>query len=200
MIKNIGDKMKKKWVLLLLLPMLVLVGCGKNKKVETTTSESENVGMVIKDTEKKRSDVINNILVGNSKMSFNNVNYDIMSDGQFNQNELWGTFENKDKKDVYIQIDAFDNEHPMYGDIEGYELEGVTWDTLEYVQYLIVMEQAIQYSKDGKALMFKARTGDVLFSVTIFSKKKLTEEDILDLKALAKSIKVEYVENQIGPS
>lgn len=192
--------MKKRWGLLFLIPLLVLVGCGKDKKEETATSDSEHVGMVIKDTKKQRSDVINNILVGNTKMSFNNVNYDIMSDGQFNQNELWGTFESKNRKDVSIQIDAFDNEHPMFGEVSGYELEGITWAEPEPVQYLVVMEQELQYSKDGKALMYKARTGDVLFSVAIFSQKKLSEEEVLDLKSLAKGIKFEYVESQIGPS
>jgi hypothetical protein len=47
--------------------------------------------------------------------------------------------------------------------------------------------------------MYKARTGDVLFSVAMFGKKKLTEEEVLELKALAKGIKIEYVENQINP-
>lgn len=179
--------------------ILMLTGCSKNKKAEEKTTESEPVGMVIDTKEKKRSDVINNILVGRSKMSFNNVNYDIMSDGQFGQDELWGTFESETNKNTYIQIDAFDNEQAIYGDIYSYELEGVSWDEAEPVQYLNYMEEALQYSKDGKSLMYKARTGDVLFSVAMFGKKKLTEEEVLELKALAKGIKIEYVENQINP-
>ena len=55
--------MKKKWVLLLLIPLLVLVGCGKKEKKQEVTNSSEK-GMVIKDEGKKRSDIINNILVG----------------------------------------------------------------------------------------------------------------------------------------
>jgi len=56
--------------------IFMLTGCSKNKKAEEKTTESEPVGMVIDTKEKKRSDVINNILVGRSKMSFNNVNYE----------------------------------------------------------------------------------------------------------------------------
>ncbi|MBO0429412.1 hypothetical protein [Vagococcus fluvialis] len=191
--------MKKTRILLLMVSIFMLTGCSKNKKAEEKTTESEPVGMVIDTKEKKRSDVINNILVGRSKMSFNNVNYDIMSDGQFGQDELWGTFESETNKNTYIQIDAFDNEQAIYGDIYSYELEGVSWDEAEPVQYLNYMEEALQYSKDGKSLMYKARTGDVLFSVAMFGKKKLTEEEVLELKALAKGIKIEYVENQINP-
>ena len=191
--------MKKTRILLLMVSIFMLTGCSKNKKAEEKTTESETVGMVIDTKEKKRSDVINNILVGRSKMSFNNVNYDIMSDGQFGQDELWGTFESETNKNTYIQIDAFDNEQAIYGDIYSYELEGVSWDEAEPVQYLNYMEEALQYSKDGKSLMYKARTGDVLFSVAMFGKKKLTEEEVLELKALAKGIKIEYVENQINP-
>lgn len=191
--------MKKTRILLLMVSIFMLTGCSKNKKAEEKTTESEPVGMVIDTKEKKRSDVINNILVGRSKMSFNNVNYDIMSDGQFGQDELWGTFESETNKNTYIQIDAFDNEQAIYGDIYSYELEGVSWDEAEPVQYLNYMEEALQYSKDGKSLMYKARTGDVLFSVAMFGKKKLTEEEVLELKALAKGIKIEYVENQISP-
>ncbi|MGF2055835.1 hypothetical protein [Vagococcus fluvialis] len=191
--------MKKTRILLLMVSIFMLTGCSKNKKAEEKTTESESVGMVIDTKEKKRSDVINNILVGRSKMSFNNVNYDIMSDGQFGQDELWGTFESETNKNTYIQIDAFDNEQAIYGDIYSYELEGVSWNEAEPVQYLNYMEEALQYSKDGKSLMYKARTGDVLFSVAMFGKKKLTEEEVLELKALAKGIKIEYVENQINP-
>ena len=191
--------MKKTRILLLMVSIFMLTGCSKNKKAEEKTTESEPGGMVIDTKEKKRSDVINNILVGRSKMSFNNVNYDIMSDGQFGQDELWGTFESETNKNTYIQIDAFDNEQAIYGDIYSYELEGVSWDEAEPVQYLNYMEEALQYSKDGKSLMYKARTGDVLFSVAMFGKKKLTEEEVLELKALAKGIKIEYVENQINP-
>lgn len=191
--------MKKTRLLLLMVSIFMLTGCSKNKKAEEKTTESEPVGMVIDTKEKKRSDVINNILVGHSKMSFNNVNYDIMSDGQFGQDELWGTFESEVNKNTYIQIDAFDNEQAIYGDIYSYELEGVSWDEAEPVQYLNYMEEALQHSKDGKSLMYKARTGDVLFSVAMFGKKKLTEEEVLELKALAKGIKIEYVENQINP-
>lgn len=191
--------MKKTRILLLMVSIFMLTGCSKNKKAEEKTTESEPVGMVIDTKEKKRSDVINNILVGRSKMSFNNVNYDIISDGQFGQDELWGTFESETNKNTYIQIDAFDNEQAIYGDIYSYELEGVSWDEAEPVQYLNYMEEALQYSKDGKSLMYKARTGDVLFSVAMFGKKKLTEEEVLELKALAKGIKIEYVENQINP-
>lgn len=191
--------MKKTRILLLMVSIFMLTGCSKNKNAEEKTTESEPVGMVIDTKEKKRSDVINNILVGRSKMSFNNVNYDIMSDGQFGQDELWGTFESETNKNTYIQIDAFDNEKAIYGDIYSYELEGVSWDEAEPVQYWNYMEEALQYSKDGKSLMYKARTGDVLFSVAMFGKKKLTEEEVLELKALAKGIKIEYVENQINP-
>lgn len=45
--------------------------------------------------------------------------------------------------------------------------------------------------------MYKARTGDVIFSVTMFGKEKLTNKDILNLKEIAKSIKVEYVADQM---
>ena len=191
--------MKKKWLVLLLIPVFVLTSCGKKNASETTKASSEPSGMVIKTTTKKRSDVINNILVGNSKISFNNVKYDMMSDGEFKQHELWGTFEAEGNKNTYIQLDAFDNQQPVYGELSGYELDGVKWDEAEAVQYLNLQEEALQYSKDGKVLMYKARTGDLIFSVTMFGKKKLAEEEVLELKALAKGIKIEYVENQINP-
>ncbi|MDT2863757.1 hypothetical protein [Vagococcus carniphilus] len=189
--------MKKKWVLLLLIPLLVLVGCGNKEKKQEVTNSSEK-GMVIKDEGKKRSDIINNILVGKSKISFNNAPYDKMSDGKFTQSELWGTFQNKSDNKTSIQINAADSLQKIYGDINGYELKGVKWDVEDPVQYLGVMEEALQYSKDKKALMYKARTGDIIFSVTMFSKNKLTDKNELELKRLAKGIKVEYVEGQIG--
>lgn len=192
-----GDEMKKKWLILLFLMFLVVSGCSKDKDKETKTS-SEAQGVVVEDKVEKRSDIINNILVGNTKLSFNNNDFDIMSEGQFNQNELWGTFKSETKDTIYIQLDAFDNTQAMYGEISGYELEGITWGETEYVQYLNVMEEAIQYSQDGKALMFKARTGDVIFSVTMFGNEKLTDEEILELKSLAKGIKFEFVGDQIG--
>lgn len=192
-----GDEMKKKWLILLFLTFLVVSGCSKDKDKETKTS-SEVQGVVVEDKVEKRSDIINNILVGNTKLSFNNNDFDIMSEGQFNQNELWGTFKSETKDTIYIQLDAFDNTQAMYGEISGYELEGITWAETEYVQYLNVMEEAIQYSQDGKALMFKARTGDVIFSVTMFGTEKLTDEEILELKSLAKGIKFEFVGDQIG--
>ena len=192
--------MKTKWILLLLIPLLILVGCGKDKKDETTISTSEPEGMVIEETVKKRSDVINNILVGNSKISFNNVDYDVMSEGEFKQSELWGTFKKDEKSNTYLQIDAFSNEESIYGDLEGFELKDVDWSEAEPVQYLGMMEEALQYSKDGNTLMYKARSGDIIFSVTLFGEKKLTEEEVLELKALAKGIKIEYVGDQIGTS
>ena len=185
---------------MLLIPLLILVGCGKDKKDETTISTSEPEGMVIEETVKKRSDVINNILVGNSKISFNNVDYDVMSEGEFKQSELWGTFKKDEKSNTYLQIDAFSNEESIYGDLEGFELKDVDWSEAEPVQYLGMMEEALQYSKDGNTLMYKARSGDIIFSVTLFGEKKLTEEEVLELKALAKGIKIEYVGDQIGTS
>ncbi len=188
--------MKKAWILLIL-PFLVLVSCGKKEEVKPTTKSSEAKGMVIKDDGKKRSDIINNILVGKSKFSFNNAPYDTMSDGKFTQSELWGTFQSKKDPTTIIQINASDNEQKIYGDITGYELEGIKWDTEEIVQYSGFMEEALQFSKDKKSLMYKARTGDVIFSVTMFTEKELTDKNILSLKTLAKGIKVEFVENQV---
>ncbi|MEG0254656.1 MAG: hypothetical protein RR669_03675 [Vagococcus sp.] len=188
--------MRKKIILLLLIPSLFLVSCGKKEKAQSTKVSTEDKGMVIKDDEKKRSDIINNILVGKSKISFNNTSYDVMSDGEFTQSNLWGTFQNKKDKKTSIQINASDNEQKIYGDLTGYELEDVKWDVEEPVQYLGVMEEALQYSTDKKTLMFKARTGDVIFSVTMFGKEKLTNKNVLELKKLAKGIKVEFVNGQ----
>ena len=153
--------------------------------------------MVIKDKKGKRSTVVNNMLVGHSKISFNNEKYDILSEGKFNQQTLWGTFQQENNRNTYIQIDAFDNTQKMYGDISGYVLDGIKWGEEEPVQYLGVMEEALQPSKDKKTLMYKARTGDIIFSVTMFGKDKLTNKEILDLKEIAKSIKIEYVADQM---
>lgn len=184
-------------IVLIVTSFFLLASCGKKEVKETKTSESDISSVTVEES-KKRSDVINNILLGNTKISFNNTTYDLMSEGEFNQNEIWGTFESDNQKDLYIQLDGFNNEQPLYGDIYSYELEGIKWAEAEPVQYLNIMEEAIQFSEDGKVLMFKGRTGDILFSVTMFGEKKLTEENILELKALAKGIKIEYVENQIS--
>lgn len=189
--------MKKMGIVLIVTSFFLLASCGKKEVKETKTSESDISSVTVEES-KKRSDVINNILLGNTKISFNNTTYDLMSEGEFNQNEIWGTFESDNQKDLYIQLDGFNNEQPLYGDIYSYELEGIKWAEAEPVQYLNIMEEAIQFSEDGKVLMFKGRTGDILFSVTMFGEKKLTEENILELKALAKGIKIEYVENQIS--
>lgn len=191
--------MKKTWILLAL-PMLLLVSCGNKEETKTMVKNSEPRGMVIKDDGKKRSDIINNILVGKSKFSFNNAPYDKMSDGKFTQSEMWGTFESKDDPTTIVQINASDNQQKIYGDIIGYELEDVKWDTEEAVQYSGFMEEALQFSKDKKTLMYKARTGDVIFSITMFGQKKLTDKNILSLKTLAKGVKVEYVEEQVTSS
>lgn len=182
--------------LILLFLFVGLSGCGE-KKTQTQETTESTTGMVVKDKKGKRSTVVNNMLVGHSKISFNNEKYDILSEGKFTQETLWGTFQQENNQKTYIQIDAFDNTQKMYGDIEGYVLDGVKWDEAEPVQYLGVMEEALQPSKDKKALMFKARTGDVIFSVTMFGKEKLTNKDILNLKEIAKSIKVEYVADQM---
>ncbi len=189
--------MKNKFLLLLVIPLLTLVGCGKEETKKNTKISSAEKGMIIKDDGKKKSDIINNILVGKSKISFNNNPYDKMSDGKFTQSELWATFQNKKNKDLTLQINAADSFQKIYGDIAGYELDGVEWGEEDIVQYIGVMEEALQFSKDEKVLMYKARTGDVIFSVTMFGKKKLTDENILELKRIAKGIKVEYVEGQI---
>ncbi|HCM90064.1 MULTISPECIES: hypothetical protein [Vagococcus] len=191
--------MKKTWILLAL-PMLLLVSCGNKEETKTMVKNSEPRGMVIKDDGKKRSDIINNILVGKSKFSFNNAPYDKMSDGKFTQSEMWGTFKSKDDPTTIVQINASDNQQKIYGDIIGYELEDVKWDTEEAVQYSGFMEEALQFSKDKKTLMYKARTGDVIFSITMFGQKKLTDKNILSLKTLAKGVKVEYVEEQVTSS
>ncbi|MFW8053627.1 hypothetical protein [Vagococcus fluvialis] len=190
--------MKKVSTIMLTLSLLLLVGCGKKDKNETISSSEKPIETTVEEPAKQRSDVINNILLGNTKISFNNTSFDLMSEGTFNQNEIWGTFESNEQKDVYIQIDGFNSEQPIYGDIYTYEIEGIKWAEAEPVQYLNIMEEAIQFSEDGKELMYKGRTGDILFSVTMFGKKKLTEEQVLELKALAKGIKIEYVENQIS--
>ncbi|RHH71449.1 MULTISPECIES: hypothetical protein [Vagococcus] len=182
--------------LILLFLLVGLSGCGE-KKTQTQETTESTTGMVVKDKKRKRSTVVNNMLVGHSKISFNNEKYDILSEGKFTQETLWGTFQQENNQKTYIQIDAFDNTQKMYGDIEGYVLDGVQWDEAEPVQYLGVMEEALQPSKDKKVLMYKARTGDVIFSVTMFGKEKLTNKDILNLKEIAKSIKVEYVADQM---
>lgn len=188
--------MKNIKYLILLLFLVGLSGCG-NKKSNTKETTESTVGMVIKDKKRKRSTVVNNMLVGHSKISFNNEKYDVLSEGKFSQQTLWGTFQQENNRNTYIQIDAFDNTQKMYGDISGYVLDGVKWGEEEPVQYLGVMEEALQPSKDKKALMYKGRTGDVIFSVTMFGKDKLTNKEILDLKEIAKSIKVEYVADQM---
>ncbi|MGY3704440.1 hypothetical protein BW731_10245 [Vagococcus martis] len=188
--------MKHANYLILLFLLVGLSGCGE-KKTQTQETTESTTGMVVKDKKGKRSTVVNNMLVGHSKISFNNEKYDILSEGKFTQESLWGTFQQENNQKTYIQIDAFDNTQKMYGEIEGYVLDGVKWDEAEPVQYLGVMEEALQHSKDKKVLMYKARTGDVIFSVTMFGKEKLTNKDILNLKEIAKSIKVEYVADQM---
>ena len=158
--------------LILLFLLVGLSGCGE-KKTQTQETTESTTGMVVKDKKRKRSTVVNNMLVGHSKISFNNEKYDILSEGKFTQETLWGTFQQENNQKTYIQIDAFDNTQKMYGDIEGYVLDGVQWDEAEPVQYLGVMEEALQPSKDKKALMYKARTGDVIFSVTMFGKNSI---------------------------
>ncbi len=193
--------MKIKWYVLIFMITLGIAGCGKNNTQNSETNdlkETEPTGMVVKDQEEERSDVINNVLVGNTKISFNNKSYDQLSNGNFTQETLWGAFQKKDNRDTYIQINAADKEQPIYGEINGYELEGVNWDQAEQVQYLGVQEEAIQSSKDNKAMMYKAKTGDIIFSVAMFGKKELTDEEILELKGLAKDIKIEYIDQAIG--
>lgn len=193
--------MKIKWYVLIFMITLGIAGCGKNNTQNSETNDSketEPTGMVVKDQEEERSDVINNVLVGNTKISFNNKSYDQLSNGNFTQEALWGAFQKKDNRDTYIQINAADKEQPIYGEINGYELEGVNWDQAEQVQYLGVQEEAIQSSKDNKAMMYKAKTGDIIFSVAMFGKKELTDEEILELKGLAKDIKIEYIDQAIG--
>ncbi len=193
--------MKIKWYVLIFMITLGIVGCGKNNTQKSETNDSKETkpaGMVVKDQEEERSDVINNVLVGNTKISFNNKSYDQLSNGNFTQETLWGAFQKKDNRDTYIQINAADKEQPIYGEINGYELEGVNWDQAEQVQYLGVQEEAIQSSKDNKAMMYKAKTGDIIFSVAMFGKKELTDEEILELKGLAKDIKIEYIDQAIG--
>lgn len=182
--------------LILLFLLVGLSGCGDKKKETHETTES-TVGVVVKDKKGKRSTVVNNMLVGHSKISFNNEKYDILSEGKFTQQSLWGTFQQENNRKNYIQIDAFDNTQKMYGEIAGYVLDGIKWDEEEPVQYLGVMEEALQFSKDKKTLMYKARTGDVLFSVTMFGNEKLTNKEILNLKEIAKSIKIDYVADQM---
>lgn len=193
--------MKIKWYVLIFMITLGIAGCGKNNTQNSETNDSKETkpaGMVVKDKEEERSDVINNVLVGNTKISFNNKSYDQLSNGNFTQEALWGAFQKKDNRDTYIQINAADKEQPIYGEINGYELEGVNWDQAEQVQYLGVQEEAIQSSKDNKAMMYKAKTGDIIFSVAMFGKKELTDEEILELKGLAKDIKIEYIDQAIG--
>lgn len=193
--------MKIKWYVLIFMITLGIAGCGKNNTQKSETNDSKETkpaGMVVKDQEEERSDVINNVLVGNTKISFNNKSYDQLSNGNFTQETLWGAFQKKDNRDTYIQINAADKEQPIYGEINGYELEGVNWDQAEQVQYLGVQEEAIQSSKDNKAMMYKAKTGDIIFSVAMFGKKELTDEEILELKGLAKDIKIEYIDQAIG--
>lgn len=194
--------MKKINYLVLLLLSFVLVGCNKSKEEpqQTQASKENNAGMVVTDKKEKRSTIVNNMVVGHSKISFNNEEYDEMSQGKFTQETLWGTFQKEGDRDTYIQIDAFDNTQSMYGDLSGYVLEGIDWDLEQPVEYLSVMEEAIQESKDKKVLMYKGRTGDIIFSVTMFGKKKLTNQEILDLKKIAKSIKIEYVGDQMMSS
>lgn len=193
--------MKIKWYVLIFMITLGIAGCGKNNTQNSETNDSKETkpaGMIVKDQEEERSDVINNVLVGNTKISFNNKSYDQLSNGNFTQETLWGAFQKKDNRDTYIQINAADKEQPIYGEINGYELEGVNWDQAEQVQYLGVQEEAIQSSKDNKAMMYKAKTGDIIFSVAMFGKKELTDEEILELKGLAKDIKIEYIDQAIG--
>lgn len=143
--------MKHANYLILLFLLVGLSGCGE-KKTQTQETTESTTGMVVKDKKGKRSTVVNNMLVGHSKISFNNEKYDILSEGTFTQESLWGTFQQENNQKTYIQIDAFDNTQKMYGDIEGYVLDGVKWDEEEPVQYLGVMEEALQHSKDKKSV------------------------------------------------
>lgn len=185
----------------MILPLLLVAGCGKKEQqLKGDTVQPKPTGMVIKNEKKQRSNIVNNMIVGKSKISFNNESYNLMSDGNFTQDKLWGTFQQKKNRQTSIQINAANSEQDIYGDLDGYELEGIKWDEDEYVQYLGVMEEAIQYSQDKKVVMYKARTGDVIFSVAMFGQKELTEKEILSLKKLAKGITIEYVEGQLTTS
>lgn len=188
--------MKKLKYLSIICLLIMLSACSKAKQ-PTNNTDTSNIGVVIKEKKEKHSTIVNNMLVGRSKISFNNKKYDVLSQGKFAQDTLWGTFEQENNSDTYIQIDAFDNIQDMYGEISGYTLDGVDWAEEKPVNFHDFEEEATQLSRDKKVYMYKARTDDIIFSVTMFGKEKLTTKQILDLEQMAKSIKVENVADQI---
>lgn len=190
--------MKVRWYFIMGILSITLGACAKTDKSEIEeVKETEASSVLVSQEIVKRSDIINNVLIGNTKMSFNNTTFNQMVDGNFTQNVLWGSFQEEGNDSTYLQIDASDNTQAIYGELSGYKLEDIEWAEAETVQYLGVMEEAIQHSKDQKVFMYKARTGDVIFSVALIGKEELSEEQILSLKGQAKEIKIEYVDGQV---
>ncbi|MGY3766455.1 hypothetical protein ACWOAH_07920 [Vagococcus vulneris] len=190
--------MRKVKKLAIIVFLFLLAGCSA-KETSNLAKTSNSESKIMRENKKnnhaalKRQYVVNNMLVGQSKISFNNQEFSHLSDGKFTKSLLWGTFRSDKYPDVYLQINAADKEQPIYGEINGYELEGVNWDKPSAVQYVNVMEEALQFSKDKKSLLYKGRTGDVIFSVSLFGDEKLTDREVLALKKISKSIKVEFV-------
>ncbi|MGX7015133.1 hypothetical protein [Vagococcus silagei] len=188
--------MKKKTILLLLgTSVITLSSCGK-KEAAIKIPKADTIKVLTADDinkKKKRTDIINNLMIGRSKISFNNQEFSQLSDGKFTSQKLWGTFRNLDDPSITLQLNAADNNQSIYGEISGYELEGIDWDKETPVKYLGLMEEALQGSKDQTALLYKGRTGDVIFSVALMGKEPLTEENKLLLKSIAKEIKIEFI-------
>lgn len=191
-----GDILKEKRKLLFLLSfLLIITGCSQKQNTVNFPKEKKVTKLTVADVnkKKKRTDIINNLMIGRSKISFNNQELSQLSDGKFTSEELWGTFRDLDQPELTLQLNAADSKQAIYGEISGYELEGIDWDKETPVKYLGLMEEALQFSKDKKILMYKARTGDVIFSTTLVGKSELTDTEILLLKSIAKGIKLEFV-------
>ncbi|AQP54467.1 hypothetical protein CBF34_02375 [Vagococcus penaei] len=187
----------KRNMLLIIMSLLFLTACTNQKQANQSTTDTsmKTAESAARETTsiKKRQYVVNNMLIGQSKISFNNQDFAQLSDGKFTKSVLWGTFRSDKYPNISLQLNAADKEQKIYGDINGYELEDIDWDVASPVQYVNVMEEALQFSKDKKALLYKARTGDIIFSVAFFSDSELTSQEILALKKISKSISIEYV-------
>ncbi len=185
--------MKKKTLFLIFFTgVFLLAGCSQPSKPASTPTGSSEEKQVETTAARDAETIVNNVMVGGTKISFNNTEFNRMSDGQFKEHELWGTFESDNFPGVHVQLDVSDMTTDAYGTIAEYQLADVQWQESEQVYLLGLMEEAVQLSKDGKAKMYKGRTGDVLISVAIFSEKKLTDQELLALESLVSGIKLEY--------
>ena len=76
----------------------------------------------------------------------------------------------------------------------------MVWSVRKYTQGFTSVTNLSKWLSDfALRISFRLYASVEVIETAMFGKKKLTEEEVLELKALAKGIKIEYVENQINP-